>query len=304
MNALLCGQLQLSLKKKSTNSEKVSYEAKNINVEFNHNWAFLDHRSSNDEFRLRDDFEALPRDKRNLKRFILLAAAGRTVRYGNCSVTNAYIAWVLWDMVFNCKSTPNPIFKIEIVSLKEFDHAIVVINRTEGSKLKDPSTWGENCWIVDGWREATKLHSENPKTAYYPATELHQRMTELNVLATNQPRKFAVKLSHEINPAEEPPTRFIERIDFHPLVNEDDEKLLGTNQSFLPQKRFYMTLVGYNRFFLNTHKQKFCNALRDIQNKNLEVDEHQKDLIIEQEMGDAVETSDNEENLGAFRVQF
>ncbi|KTD36334.1 hypothetical protein Lnau_1318 [Legionella nautarum] len=294
------------IKKKPKRSEKVSYEAKNIKIEFNHNWVFFD-RSSSGEFALRDDFDALPRDERNLKKFILLAAAGRTIRYGNCSVINAYIAWVLWDMVFNSKSTSNPIVKIEIVSHKKFDHEIVVINRPLDSKLKDPSTWGKDCWIVDGWRGATKAQSESPKTAYYPATELHQRMTELNILATKQPRKFAVRLSHEINPAEEPPSKFIERIDFHPLVTEEDEKRLRNNQSFLPQKRPYLSLVGDNRFFLNNHKEKFQRVLRDIKNKNSEVDKHQKNLIEEQEIVDAIKTpafdSDKEENKETLRVQ-
>lgn len=73
------------------------------------------------------------------------AIVSKYVRTGNCLDKCKYLAHEIW------KNCPENIFRIEVVVLKEFDHAFLILNRENNSEIDDFLSW--NAYIIDPWRE-------------------------------------------------------------------------------------------------------------------------------------------------------
>lgn len=69
----------------------------------------------------------------------------------------------MWLRTGKCRAQANVAFnylwqhgsewltRIEIISMRDFDHALVLVNRKQNSIMEDPSTWGEDCYALDPW---------------------------------------------------------------------------------------------------------------------------------------------------------
>lgn len=76
-------------------------------------------------------------------------AQAKAARCGNCNELSYLITEYLWKY-------PHGIERIEVVSSsgsgnESFDHVFCLINRAPGSSLDDPSTWGDQTYLVDPW---------------------------------------------------------------------------------------------------------------------------------------------------------
>lgn len=65
-------------------------------------------------------------------------------RTGVCHFQSCLLIKYLWE------KHKGLIWKIDLMYMRGFDHAIVVINR-RGNNLKDYRTWGDDCWLLDPW---------------------------------------------------------------------------------------------------------------------------------------------------------
>lgn len=85
-------------------------------------------------------------------------ARARAARCGNCFEVSNLMMEYLWKY-------PEGITQIDIVSGKSyrdggFDHVFCLVNRNPDSKIDDPSTWGDQTYLVDPWSSSFyKLHN-------------------------------------------------------------------------------------------------------------------------------------------------
>jgi hypothetical protein len=93
-------------------------------------------------------------------------------RTANCGVMSNLVAKYLWE---RCDG----IEQIEVIGFKNIDHTFVIINRQ--GDFNDPSSWGENSWIVDPWLNGGEI---------YPAKEILANIKKLLGFIHEQYEKF------------------------------------------------------------------------------------------------------------------
>lgn len=160
----------------------------------------------------------------DIKSFILSVAIVKQERHGNCGLISNYAAWFLWD--YETTNKRGLINRLEIVELNDFDHALVIINRSKGT-LNDPDSWG-NCWIFDGWGVAdvdkrlyrsndfqTNMSALKQKIQDIQEQKQHPRKHHKKQRAIGETIKHSVKCTLEIRPQQEKiPNDLISQIGF------------------------------------------------------------------------------------------
>jgi hypothetical protein len=96
-------------------------------------------------------------------------------RQGNCGERSALLLKYLWEH-------SSGIDRIEYVKTVSFDHALVFVNRCFSSDLHDSDTWGEACWVVDGWF--------GDKGIIFHAKDFKAKIKEIKEFALLQTREF------------------------------------------------------------------------------------------------------------------
>lgn len=104
---------------------------------------------------------------------------------GNCGETSL-ISMLLWLEYYEFLSSYMFSTRIERLNLSGdsgADHAFLIINRTKGSDISDPSTWGEHAIICDPWQYTSFLvngNDEKPEIFDYIRRNLRDIDTNIN----------------------------------------------------------------------------------------------------------------------------
>lgn len=211
---------------KKIHDSKVNWKLKK---QFSHNQSHLffknKDKSSESEY-------LLGREKENYSKKVAL---GYYVRAGNCNTHAHLIADHLW--AWQQQHSKNKLInRIEIVSLEDFDHVVVLINRAPRSSLEEPSTW--HCKVIDAWQGADIKHpiyssdkfNEKMEKAYHAL-----RGKEYDVLSHD----FAVEADVVITPLTMPYSEAWKTADHYGIVQQDIEQETNaralTKETFLTQ---------------------------------------------------------------------
>lgn len=121
------------------------------------------------------DFESPIHDEQlinspDVKKIFGACLRALSTRAGSCGAQSFLVTKFLWEH-------PDGIKRIEGVSMKDFDHAFVVVNR-EG-ELSKPETWGD-AWIIDAWANGGMI---------YRPSDVLQKIAET--------KAFCIKQIHE-----------------------------------------------------------------------------------------------------------
>lgn len=99
------------------------------------------------------------------------ALIGLEQRSGNCGIRASLIMLYLWERA-------EGIFRLELFSSRTFDHSWVVVNRDLNSSMEDTSSWGVDCFCVDGWYEESGI--------VYSASEFDENFEKIKAFARFQ----------------------------------------------------------------------------------------------------------------------
>lgn len=182
------------------------------------------------------------------------------LRGGVCSFQSSLIAKYLWE---NCKG----IDKIETVGASNFEHQFTIINRI--GNLNDPTTWGDNAWIIDSWYGEQGI--------IYHASEFKEMIVKIKAHVEEQTKQMiraglnfnsTIKLSDnpetkcflicEIKPQETPYPTYSKDpfypLEYYYMINLYPSDLAGNDKN-IPQTTKGDNIRELNYYFKN-HEQK------------------------------------------------
>lgn len=189
------------------------------------------------------------------KEVLTLAMYTQQLRYGHCSFSACLLAKYLWE-------NPTGIQTIEVVSMSDFEHVIVLVNRS--GELEDPSTWKKG-WVIDTWHK-----KEEEKGLIYPASQFTQKIKETKKFALSQKKSLyevgIIYTDHLFDKSQS--TRCILQCKITPHT---DLYPTYSTQPFLPVEHYYL----FDNHPINLdpptlsqaredHQQKFSHCLTKI----------------------------------------
>lgn len=151
-------------------------------------------------------------------KILLEMSAAHIIGFGNCGIMNGYALLLLWEYHQQQlqKNQPSVITRLEIVFVSHFDHGVILVNRLEGTSLRNPKEWGANCMVLDTWWGAT------PENHIFSAELFTEKMRLLCAL-NPMPATFSAQLYFEVPLNQSPPPReLLYACDFH-AMNEDPQ---------------------------------------------------------------------------------